>query len=180
MFGAGSSGPSPESRGAPFVASASPRRCAQAFLATRWSLSCVWPHPDQTITPTLGDPGRPAVGAVTYWAGRHARPARALVRFLVVASPLVAYWVLRHRVGWDDWGGFMLNLFLTFAGIPFAFPFGCFWPWAGAHLFPWSGPSRRLHRVDPGCALITLLLLGSSPLAFSSRAIFAPRTSPEC
>ena len=78
----------------------------------------------QTITPTLV-----VISALALLTGASWVVAR--LRYSgwswlgVAAFPLVAYWVLTASgLGWDEWGGFMLNIFLTIAGILFAFPIG--------------------------------------------------------
>lgn len=123
----------------------------------------------ETITPTLVTLAGLAVGAVTYWAGRHS-PAgsRRWLWFLAVALPLAAYWVLSASgIGWDDWGGFMLNLFLTFAGIAFAFPFGVLLALGRRSSLPLvRGLSVGFIELVRGVPLITLLLLGAFALGF--------------
>jgi general L-amino acid transport system permease protein len=121
----------------------------------------------ETITPTIVTLAGLAIAAVTYWAGRH-RPIR-LRRWLwlvVVALPLAAYWVLSASgIGWEDWGGFMLNLFLTFAGIAFAFPFGVLFALGRRSSLPLvRGLSVSFIELVRGVPLITLLLLGAFAL----------------
>jgi general L-amino acid transport system permease protein len=53
-------------------------------------------------------------------------PGRS-IRWLVLAGIVGAFalvWFLARPIGWDDWGGMMLNLFLAVAGIAFCFPLG--------------------------------------------------------
>ncbi|MEX0698493.1 MAG: ABC transporter permease subunit, partial [Acidimicrobiia bacterium] len=123
----------------------------------------------ETITPTMVTLAGLAVAAVTYRAGRH-RPAgmRRWLWLVVVALPLAAFWVLSASgIGWDDWGGFMLNLFLTFAGIAFAFPFGVLLALGRRSSLPLvRGLSVSFIELVRGVPLITLLLLGAFALGF--------------
>jgi general L-amino acid transport system permease protein len=80
-----------------------------------------------TITPTLLTIGALAAGLGAYYLGRVL--PKAIRRWMwLLALLLVAgsYVVLAGfgGVGWQGWGGLHLNLFLTFAGILVAFPFG--------------------------------------------------------
>src|SRR5262245_7846884 len=53
-------------------------------------------------------------------------PGRS-IGWLVLAGIVGAFalvWFLARPIGWDDWGGMMLNLFLAVAGIAFCFPLG--------------------------------------------------------
>lgn len=123
----------------------------------------------ETITPTLVTLAGLAVAAVTYWAGRHSLAgARRWLWLVVAVLPLTAYWVLSASgIGWDDWGGFMLNLFLTFAGIAFAFPFGVLLALGRRSSLPFvRGLSVSFIELVRGVPLITLLLLGLLALGF--------------
>lgn len=68
-----------------------------------------------------------AVGYGAYTGGRALpRAARRWVGLLVVLLGFGAYLALAAfgGVGWENWGGLHLNVFLTVAGILFAFPLG--------------------------------------------------------
>jgi general L-amino acid transport system permease protein len=53
------------------------------------------------------------------------RPLRfAVIAFIAVSVLAVQLGTGREGVGWDDWGGLHLTLFVTFAGIAFSFPLG--------------------------------------------------------
>jgi general L-amino acid transport system permease protein len=41
-----------------------------------------------------------------------------------IIGSFVVVWFLARPIGWDDWGGMMLNLFLAIAGIALCFPLG--------------------------------------------------------
>ena len=81
-----------------------------------------------TQTPGPADFGRRRVGP-----GRDRQPDRqgvpdGLRRWMWIVAlllPIVAYLTLTASgIGWDQWGGLQLNLFLTLAGVLFAFPLG--------------------------------------------------------
>ncbi len=80
-----------------------------------------------TITPTLLTIGALAVGLGSYYLSqalpRAVRRGTWLIAIVLIAA---SYLVLAGfgGVGWQGWGGLHLNLFLTFAGILIAFPFG--------------------------------------------------------
>jgi general L-amino acid transport system permease protein len=80
-----------------------------------------------TITPTLLTIGALAVGLGSYYLAqvlpRAVRRGTWLIAIVLIAA---SYLVLAgfDGVGWQGWGGLHLNLFLTFAGILIAFPFG--------------------------------------------------------
>lgn len=123
----------------------------------------------ETITPTLVTLAGLAVAGVTYWAGRQGpASARRWLWLVVAALPLTAYWVLgASGIGWDDWGGFMLNLFLTFVGIALAFPFGVLLALGRRSSLPLvRGLSVIFIELVRGVPLITLLLLGAFALGF--------------
>jgi general L-amino acid transport system permease protein len=64
--------------------------------------------------------------AVVGRAGGGYLPRRS-IRWLVlggIAGAFVMIWFLARPIGWDDWGGLMLNLFLAIAGIALCFPLG--------------------------------------------------------
>ncbi len=81
----------------------------------------------QTITPTLLTVGLLAMGIAAYFLGR-VIPARGrrLAWVGVVLLVLGGYLALAAfgGRGWSQWGGLHLNVFLTIAGIAFAFPLG--------------------------------------------------------
>jgi general L-amino acid transport system permease protein len=127
----------------------------------------------QTITPYLVVAGVIAATVLSRWAGKKVGlPARRAVWILVALLPLAAYWILSASgIGWDEWGGLMLNIFLTIAGIAFAFPLGML-------LALGRRSSLRVVRAFSvgyielirGVPLITLLLMAAFALGF-----FLPR-----
>jgi general L-amino acid transport system permease protein len=80
-----------------------------------------------TVTPTLLTLGIALLGFGAYHLGR-ALPAKArswtwlFAVVMIVAAYAALAWF--GGVGWSDWGGLQLNLFLTVAGILFALPLG--------------------------------------------------------
>jgi len=115
----------------------------------------------ETVTPTILVLG--AIGLLVASSWMVARlPYSRWSWSLVVAAPVVAYLVLSASgLGWDQWGGFMLNIFLTVAGILFAFPIGLSLALGRRSSLPivrtFSVAYIELFR---GVPLITLLLLG--------------------
>ena len=66
------------------------------------------------------------LGAVGFLVGRRLSLAGTRAALVVLAGIAVAYLLVTASggVGWEDWGGFMLTIFLAVGGILFAFPFG--------------------------------------------------------
>ncbi|MGH8923653.1 MAG: amino acid ABC transporter permease [Acidimicrobiia bacterium] len=127
----------------------------------------------RTITPTLVLIAVLALLAASRWLGLHLSPVPRRVGWVVVTLlPLAAYWILSASgLGWNNWGGFMLNIFLTIAGIIFAFPIGL----ALAIGRRSSLPVVRAFSIGyieliRGVPLITLLLMAVFALGF-----FLPR-----
>ncbi|MGI8518147.1 MAG: ABC transporter permease subunit [Acidimicrobiia bacterium] len=115
----------------------------------------------ETITPTILVFGAIGILVVSSWALARLRYSRW--SWLVVAAlPFVAYLVLSASgLGWDKWGGFMLNIFLTVAGILFAFPIGLALALGRRSSLPVvRGFSVAYIELFRGVPLITLLLLG--------------------
>ena len=78
-----------------------------------------------SIGPWLIALGVIAAGVVGRLAG--ARLPRGSIAWLVlagIAGSFVLVWFLARPIGWDDWSGMMLNLFLAVAGIALCFPLG--------------------------------------------------------
>lgn len=130
-----------------------------------------------TVTPWLVAAATLVAGVAAYPAGRML-PA-AIRRFgwlIVIALVLVIYFVLvGGGVGWDDWGGLQLNLFLTIAGILFAFPLGLMLALGRRSTLP----ALRVASVTyiefiRGVPLITLLLMGIFVIGFFLPEGFRP------
>ena len=87
---------------------------------------------------------------------------------VVVLLPIGAYLTLAASgIGWDQWGGLHLNLFLTLAGVIFAFPIGILLALGRRSSLPAvKGISVAYIELIRGVPLITLLLLGVFALGF--------------
>jgi general L-amino acid transport system permease protein len=125
------------------------------------------------LIPTLVVIAVVALLVASRWlGGRLGRIPRRVGWVSVALLPLGAYWILSASgLGWEDWGGFMLNIFLTIAGILFAFPIGV----ALALGRRSSLPVVRAFSIGyieliRGVPLITLLLMAVFALGF-----FLPR-----
>jgi general L-amino acid transport system permease protein len=121
----------------------------------------------QTIKPTLVVLGTIVVLAGAAWAFARL-PYSGWLWFAVALIPPTAYFVLRASgLGWDRWGGLMLNIFLTIAGILFAFPIGLALAVGRRSSLPLvRGISVAYIELFRGVPLITLLLLGVFALRF--------------
>jgi general L-amino acid transport system permease protein len=123
-----------------------------------------------TITPTLLTIGALGVGLVSYYLGRilprGIRRWTWLIALLLIGA---AYLSLAGfgGVGWQDWGGLHLNLFLTFAGILIAFPFGLLLALGRRSSLPVIRTiSVTYIEFVRGVPLITLLLAGAFAIGF--------------
>ena len=123
-----------------------------------------------TVTPALLTIGASVVALGGYYLGR-ALPAAVRRWMWLIALLLVvaAYLALAGfgGVGWEDWGGLHLNLFLTFAGILLAFPLGLLLALGRRS----SLPAIRTMSVTyielvRGVPLIALLIAGAFALGF--------------
>jgi general L-amino acid transport system permease protein len=70
--------------------------------------------------------GLVAAVVAAHWLGRRLPRAAPWLGVIVAAAALLSLQVLvaAGGVGWDDWGGLQLTLFVTVAGIVLAFPLG--------------------------------------------------------
>ncbi|MGF1666404.1 MAG: amino acid ABC transporter permease [Acidimicrobiia bacterium] len=123
----------------------------------------------ETITPWFVALGTIAAGVVGYLA-RRAVPQNGRRRAWAVLAVVFAgaYVVLSGGgVGWNQWGGLHLNLFLTVAGILLAFPFGLLLALGRRSTFP-AIRTASIGYIEfiRGVPLITLLLLGAFALGF--------------
>jgi general L-amino acid transport system permease protein len=123
-----------------------------------------------TITPTLVAVAVVAAGTVAYLVARRLHgEARKWAWLLMAASLVGAYLALAAfgGRGWDRWGGLQLNIFLTVAGILFAFPLGLLFALGRRS----SLPAVRTVSVAyiefvRGVPLIALLLFGAFAIGF--------------
>jgi general L-amino acid transport system permease protein len=124
----------------------------------------------ETIGPWLVVLGAAAVGVVSRVAGP-LLPAPVRRRsWLILLVGIVAWLQILNAaggVGWNDWGGLHLTIFVTIAGIVLAFPIGLMAALARRS----SLPALRILSVTyiefiRGVPLITLLLMGQFMLRF--------------
>jgi general L-amino acid transport system permease protein len=123
----------------------------------------------QTAGPVLTVAGALVLGLIANRIGRTVPGRlRRLMWLLVVLLPVAAYLTLSASgIGWDQWGGLQLNLFLTLAGVVFAFPLGILLALGRRSSLPVvKGISVAYIELIRGVPLITLLLLGVFALGF--------------
>lgn len=124
----------------------------------------------RTLTPTLLTIGAAMVGLVAYRAG-DLLPTWVLHRswLIPLVGTLLFYFGITtfDGVGWDDWGGFYLNIVLTIAGITLAFPLGLLLALGRRSSLPavkWL--SITYIEILRGVPMISLLLMGAFALGF--------------
>ena len=125
--GGGGHGSSP-GRHARAASTARPPRCAPVCAASGpWCCSCVamlvlirTPLPGVLLIGLVG------VVVATRAVGRRLPGLARWIGVIVAAAVLLALQIVvaAGGVGWDDWGGLQLTLFVTVAGIVLAFPMG--------------------------------------------------------
>jgi general L-amino acid transport system permease protein len=110
-----------------------------------------------------------AVGAAAYLLGRRValRPSRGA---LVVLTGIVAAFgcvMAFDGVGWEDWGGFMLTVFLAVGGILLAFPFGVLLALGRRSTFPAVRVVCTAYiELFRGVPLIAVLFMGAFMIGF--------------
>jgi general L-amino acid transport system permease protein len=94
------------------------------------------------------------------------------------AVPIVVYYYVVTAVGFDDWGGFMLNLFLAFCSIILCFPIGVLLALGRRSTLPLVRfLSTTYIELIRGAPLFVLLLLANVAVGFFVPASIAPSTS---
>lgn len=94
------------------------------------------------------------------------------------ATPLVMYYYVVTAVGFDDWGGFMLNLFLAACSIVLCFPLGILLALGRRSTLPLVRVVCTVYiEIIRGAPLFVLLLLANSALGFFVPSDLAPSTS---
>jgi general L-amino acid transport system permease protein len=124
----------------------------------------------RTITPTILTIVVGALGLGSYYLGRVLpRAIRAWMWLIVIVLLLATYLALAGfgGVGWARWGGLQLNLFLTVAGIGFAFPLGLLLALGRKSSLPLVRTvSVGYIELIRGVPLITMLLAGVFAIGF--------------
>jgi general L-amino acid transport system permease protein len=104
-------------------------------------------------------------------------PARlhAAVVVLALVTPFVIVWYLAGAIGWDGWGGLMLNVFLAVVSIILCFPLGVLLALGRRSKLPLiSAVSTGFIEVIRGAPLFVLLLMANVALGFFVPASMAP------
>jgi len=102
----------------------------------------------------------------------------ALLTVLIAAVPVILYFYVVTAVGFDDWGGFMLNLFLAFCAIILCYPLGILLALGRRSTLPLVRlVSTGYIEIVRGAPLFVLLLLANVALGFFVPDSLAPSTS---
>ena len=101
-----------------------------------------------------------------------------LLTVLIAAVPVILYFYVVTAVGFDDWGGFMLNLFLAFCAIILCYPLGILLALGRRSTLPLVRlVSTAYIEIIRGAPLFVLLLLANVALGFFVPDSLAPSTS---
>jgi len=123
-----------------------------------------------TITPALLTVGAASLGVGAYYMGRALpRGGRRWIWVAVFLLIVGAYLAMAGfgGLGWQEWGGLQLNLFLTVAGIMVAFPLGLLLALGRRSSLPVVRTlSVAYIEFVRGVPLITLLLAGAFAIGF--------------
>jgi general L-amino acid transport system permease protein len=140
------------------------------------------------LTDTIGPWVTVGLAVVSGILGRVAGPFLGRLRFGPRAAfafvlglaivPLAMYVYVVTAVGFDDWGGFMLNLFLAACSIVLCFPLGVLLALGRRSTLPLVRVVCTVYiEVIRGAPLFVLLLLANVALGFFVPASLAPATS---
>lgn len=122
----------------------------------------------ETITPTLLTMALAVVGVGASLLGRR-MPSRLWSWAVVMVLVFAGYLALTAfgGVGWNEWGGLHLNVFLTIAGIAFAFPLGLLLALGRRSSLPVIRTfSTSYIELVRGVPLIAVLLFGAFAIGF--------------
>ncbi|MGH8915527.1 MAG: amino acid ABC transporter permease [Acidimicrobiia bacterium] len=154
--------------GLPFIATA-PRQILLRF----WPvivLAVVILSFTRTITPALLTVGAALAGMASYYLARRLPGSVRRWTWLIAASLVAAVYLALTGfggVGWNGWGGLHLNLFLTLAGLGFAFPLGLLLALGRRSSLPAIRSISVVYiELVRGVPLITLLLFGALAIGF--------------
>lgn len=132
----------------------------------------------RTITPTLLTLVAAALGLGAYYLGRVLPAGLRRWTWLFVLLMIVAVYLSLAGfggVGWERWGGLQLNLFVTVAGIVFAFPLGLLLALGRRSSLPLVRTvSVTYIELIRGVPLIALLLAGVFAIGFLIPADLRP------
>lgn len=132
----------------------------------------------RTILPTLLTLVAAGLGLGSYYLGRILPGRVRRWTWLIVLLLLVGIYLVLTAfggVGWKDWGGLQLNLFLTIAGIVFAFPLGLLLALGRRSSLPLVRTlSITYIEFIRGVPLIALLLAGAFAIGFLIPSDFRP------
>ena len=110
-----------------------------------------------------------AVGAGAYFLGRRASLRGTRGALVVLAGIVLAFGFVMafDGVGWEDWGGFMLTVFLAVGGILLAFPFGVLLALGRRSTFPAVRVVCAAYiELFRGVPLIAVLFMGAFMIGF--------------
>ncbi|MDH3705894.1 MAG: amino acid ABC transporter permease [Acidimicrobiia bacterium] len=121
-----------------------------------------------TITPWLVVAATIAAAIVFRLIGeRLPRRALAPVVVVVIATMFFMVWLLAQGVGWDEWGGLMLNVFLAAVSITLCFPLGVLLALGRRSKLPLiRAISTAYIELFRGVPLIVLLFMVNNTLGF--------------
>lgn len=121
----------------------------------------------QTVMPWLVVAGAVAAVAAGFAIGRFLPVGWGFWRWGLLALVALISYIYLAAVPWDEWGGFLTNLFVALAGIVIAFPFGLLLALGRRSTFPaFRTLSVTYIEFIRGVPLITLLLMGIFVLGF--------------
>jgi general L-amino acid transport system permease protein len=118
--------------------------------------------------------------AVGPFLGRLAsgRAFRMTLIVVLAAVPLAMFLYIVDAAGFDDWGGFMMNLFLAALSIVLCFPIGVMFALGRRSKLPLVRVVSTLYiEIVRGAPLFVLLLLANVALQFFIPAELAPSTA---
>lgn len=102
----------------------------------------------------------------------------ALIVVTLLSVPVVLFFYVVDAVGFDDWGGFMMNLFLAFCSIVLCFPLGVLLALGRRSTLPLVRTVSTVYiEIIRGAPLFVLLLLANIALGFFIPPDMAPSTA---
>jgi general L-amino acid transport system permease protein len=100
---------------------------------------------------------------------------KAMLVLALAATPIALTMVLTSVLGWDEWGGFMINIFIAAAAIVLCFPLGVLLALGRRSKLPLlKAMSTAYIEVFRGSPLFVLLLLANNALEFFVPSSMAP------